>query len=114
MANGIGGRIKGTDTIKFIKTKGFPKDRVKDVTYGQFICMVQPEKAEQNRTQFTVGGDNQVSRRSGKSNSVEMLVANLLFNSVVSTPGATFMTMDISIFYLLTPEKQPEFIPINL
>ena len=43
-----------------------------------------------------------------------MLVAKLLFNSVVSTPGANFMTMDISSFYLITPLKRPEFIRINL
>ena len=43
-----------------------------------------------------------------------MLAAKFLFNSVVSTPGATFMTMDISNFYLMTPLKRPEFIGINL
>ena len=44
----------------------------------------------------------------------EMRVAKLLFNSAVSTPGAKFMTMDISNFYLMTPLKQPEFICIDL
>jgi hypothetical protein len=32
-----------------------------------------------------------------------MLVAKMLFNSVISTKGACFMTMDISNFYLMTP-----------
>jgi hypothetical protein len=27
------------------------------VTYGQFVCLVRPEKAEPNQMQFTVGGD---------------------------------------------------------
>ena len=58
LANGVGGRIKGTNTIKFIKMQNVPKDRMKDLTYGQFFCMVRPEKAEQNRTWFTVGGDS--------------------------------------------------------
>ena len=35
----------------------------------------------------------------------EMLVAKLLFNSVVSTKGAIFMTLDISNFYLMAPVK---------
>jgi hypothetical protein len=30
-----------------------------------------------------------------------MLVAKILFNSVISTRGACFMTMDISNFYLI-------------
>ncbi len=43
-----------------------------------------------------------------------MLVAKMLFNSVISTKGARFMTMDISNFYLMTPLYQPEFIQMKL
>ena len=43
-----------------------------------------------------------------------MLVAKILFNSVVSTPNAKFMTLDISNFYLNTPMKQPEYIHLNI
>ena len=43
-----------------------------------------------------------------------MLVAKMLFNSVVSTKGAKFMTMDISNFYLMTPLKRPEYIRLKL
>jgi hypothetical protein len=43
-----------------------------------------------------------------------MLVAKLLFNSVVSTAGAKFMTMDISNFYLMTPLKRPEYIRMKM
>jgi hypothetical protein len=45
---------------------------------------------------------------------VEMLVAKMLFNSVISTKGARFMTMDISNFYLMTPLHHPEFIRVKL
>jgi hypothetical protein len=34
--------------------------------------------------------------------------AKMLFNSVVSTPGAKFMTMDIKDFYLCTPMDRYE------
>ena len=34
-----------------------PKNIMKDVTYGQFVCNERPKKAEKNRTQFTVRGD---------------------------------------------------------
>ena len=43
-----------------------------------------------------------------------MLVEKILFNSVVSAPGAGFMTMDISNFYLMTPLLHPEYICIKL
>jgi hypothetical protein len=43
-----------------------------------------------------------------------MLVAKMLFNSVISTKGAHFMTMDISNFYLMTPLHLPEFIRMKL
>jgi hypothetical protein len=58
LANGIRGRIKNpTNTIEFIFQHKVPADRMKDVTYGQFVCTVRPEKAEPNQMQFTVRGD---------------------------------------------------------
>ena len=57
VAQGVGGRIKCTNTIKFIFKHRVPKGQFKDVTYGQFVCMVHPEKSEKNCTQFTIGGD---------------------------------------------------------
>jgi len=73
--------------------------------------MVQPEKAEPNRTWFTVvGGDRINYHGTVATPTVEMLVAKMLFNSVISTKDARFMTMDISNFYLMTPLHRPEFI----
>jgi hypothetical protein len=43
-----------------------------------------------------------------------MLVAKMLFNSIISTKDARFMTMDISNFYLMTPLHRPEFIRMKL
>eukprot|EP00804_Cyclotella_cryptica_P029881 CCRYP_010796-RA/>CCRYP_010796-RA protein AED:0.45 eAED:0.45 QI:0/0/0/1/1/1/2/0/138 len=44
----------------------------------------------------------------------EMLTAKLLFNSVISTRRAKFMTMDISNFYLMTPLPRPEYLRLKL
>ena len=79
---------------------------MKDVTYGQFVCTVRPEKSEPNQTRFTVGGD----RINYPDATAEMLVAKMLFNSVISKKGARFMSMIISNFYLMTPLNCPEFI----
>ena len=54
LAQGIGGRIKGTDTMRFIPKQQVPEDRMRDVTYGKFVCNVRPEKDEVNRTRFVV------------------------------------------------------------
>jgi len=115
LANGIGGRIKNsTNTIEFIFQHKVPTERMKDVTYGQFVCTVQPEKAEPNQTQFTVGGDRINYPGTVTTPTAEMLVAKMLFNSVISTKDARFMTMDISNFYLMTQLHRPKFIQIKL
>ncbi len=87
---------------------------MKDVTYGQFVCTVRPEKAEPNRTRFTVGEDRINYPGKVAKFTADMLVAKMLFNSVISTKGARFMTMDISNFYLMTPLHRPEFIRMKL
>ena len=114
LANGVGGRVKGTKTIKFIRKRDVPKGRLKDVTYGSFLCTIRPEKKEKNRTRFTVGGDRINYPGRVETPTADMLVAKLLFNSVVSTKGARFMTADISNFYLNTPLKRPEYIRLSL
>jgi hypothetical protein len=115
LVNGIGGRIKNpTNTIEFISQHQVPEDCRKEVTYGQFVCLVRPEKAEPNQMQFTVGGDRIDYPREVATPTAEMLVAKMLFNSVISTKGARFMTMDIFNFYLMTPLHRPEFIWIKL
>jgi hypothetical protein len=115
LAQGVGGRIKNpTNTIRFIHENEIPKERRKDVTYGSFVCTVRPEKAEPNRTRFTVGGNKINYPGEVATPTAEMLAAKILFNSVVSTPGAKFMTMDVSNFYLMTPLKRPEYIRVRL
>ena len=44
LAQGIEGRIKGTDTIRFIHKHEIPADRFKDVTYIKFVCTIRTEK----------------------------------------------------------------------
>eukprot|EP00956_Cyclotella_meneghiniana_P007284 scaffold9923_cov20-Cyclotella_meneghiniana.AAC.2 len=91
LAQGVGGRIKNpTDTFTFIREEDIPKDRKKDVTYGSFTCSVRPEKADPNRTRFTAGGDKINHPGEVATPTAEMLVAKILFNSVISTPVDDF------------------------
>jgi hypothetical protein len=114
LAQGVGGRIKGTDTIRFIRESNVPRNRQKDVTYRSFICTLRPEKAEPNHTRFTVGGNKINYPGEVATPTAKMLAAKILFNSVISTPGAKFMTMDVSNFYLMTPLKRPEYLRVPL
>jgi hypothetical protein len=64
--------------------------------------------------QFTVRGDR-INYPGEVANPItEMLVAKMLFNSVIYMKGAQFMTMDISNFNLMTPLHRAKFIQIKL
>jgi hypothetical protein len=115
LANSIRGRIKNpTNTIQLIFQLEVPVDCRKDVTYGQFVCLVRLKKAEPNQMQFMIGGKRINYPGKVATPTTEMLVAKMLFSSVISTKGAQFMTMDITNFYLMTPLHCAKFIQINL
>ena len=92
------GKIKGTNTIFFIKPEDIPRDRKRDVTYGQFVCVYRPNKEEKERARLVVGGNLiNYSGDCGTPTS-DMLTVKLLVNSVISTIKARFMTIDIKNF----------------
>jgi hypothetical protein len=112
LAQGVGGRIKGTNTIRFIPHTELPADRMP--TYPRFVCEVREQKAEKFHTRLTLGGNlidypGEVSMRTA-----ELETTKCLFNSTISTPN--FCSMDITNFYLNTPMDRPEFvrIPVHL
>jgi hypothetical protein len=106
LAQGVGGRIEGSNTIYFI-----PRLEVspsKTVTYGRFVVDVSPNKEEIHRLRLTVGGnliryDGDVSSRSA-----DLTTSKCLWNSVISTPGAKYMCLDVKNVYLGTPMDQFE------
>ena len=44
----------------------------------------------------------------------DMILAKIIFNSIISTKGAKFMTADIRKFYLNTPLPRSEYAKLNL
>ena len=114
LAQGVGGCIKGTETIFFVKREDIPQDRMQDVTYAQFVCNIRPEKEEKHRTRCIVGG-NKINYPGDVGNpTADMLLVKILFNSIISTEGEKFMTADIKNFYLMTPLKRWEYIKLRL
>ena len=114
LAQGVGGRIDGTNTIFFIPKEKVPRERLRDVTYGKFVCTVRPEKKEPNRTRFTVGGNLINYPGDCGTPTADMLLVKVLLNSVISTKDARFMTGDLKNFYLGTPMKRYEYIRVKL
>jgi len=103
---GVGNRVKGRNTMCFVKKQEVPQDRFKDITYGKFVCDVCPTKSEPNRTRFTVGRDRLNYPDDCGTPIADLLLVKMLLNIVILTKGATFMLGDIENFYLNTPLKR--------
>jgi hypothetical protein len=105
LANGVEGRIKGTNTIIFITKDQIPAARRKDVIYGSYKCNYKPNKEEKWRTQLTAGGDKINYPDNCGTPTADMLLLKILLDSIVSTKGAKCLMIDIKDFYLNTPMK---------
>ena len=106
--------IPGTNTMFYINKSEIPEDRRKDITYGRIVVVVRPQKKEQERTRLTVGGNLIDYPWEVATPTADLTTAKLLFNSVISTPGAVFVVLDCKNFYLQTPMKRPEFMRLKL
>ena len=114
LAQGIPGVVDGTNTMIFIDKSQVPSDRWRDVTYGRICANFRPEKDDPNRIRLTVGGNNINFPGDCGTPTCSMLTVKILLNSVVSTPGAKFMTIDIKDFYLMTPMPRPEYMRLKM
>ena len=112
LAQGVGGRINGTNTVRFIHKREIPKG--KRPTYARFVCDIRPHKTEKYRVRMTVGGNLIEYPFSVYTRTTDIVTAKILFNSVLSTPGAKFLTMDIKNYYLNTPMDMPEYMKIHI
>ncbi len=115
LVQGMPGQTKGTDTIFFIPRHKVPKERAKDVTYGLITCLVRPKKTmEPNRTRLVAGGDRVHYPFDSGMPTTNLLIVKLIINSVISTPGTRFFTMDIKNFYLCTPMSRYKYMRLKL
>jgi hypothetical protein len=92
------GSIKGTDTFFFIHKHQVPADRFRDVAYDRVVCTVRPEKADPNRTRITAAPSNSFKSHCDVGTpTADLVTVKLLLNSIISTPGAKCMCIDIKI-----------------
>jgi hypothetical protein len=114
LAQGQKGVVEGTDALNFIPYSNVPADRQKDVTYARICANYRPEKADPNRIRITLGGNLVNYPGDVGTRTADLLTVKLLLNSVISTPGEKFMSLDISNFYLMAPMDRPEYVRMNL
>ena len=98
LAQVMPGQVTGTNTIFFVYKKDVPADRWRDVTYGRVVVNFRPEKEDPYRTRLTVGGDCVNYPYDCGTPTVDLATVKYLLNSVISTPLAKFMTIDIKDF----------------
>jgi hypothetical protein len=111
LAQGFGSRIpQGTDTMHFIHPSAMPSDRT--ATYLRIVAAHKPNKSEPHRIRFTVGGDRIVYAGKVSTPTADITTVKILLNSVLSTPDARFMSVDIKDFYLNTPMARYEYMKI--
>jgi hypothetical protein len=101
LAQGVGQRVRGTDTIFFIPYNAVPPGRT--VTYGRIVCDYRPQKTEPERTRLTVGGNLINYPYDVSTDTADLTTAKLVINSTISTPGARHMLIDVKNYYLGTP-----------
>jgi hypothetical protein len=108
------GRVKGTDTFNFIQKEDFLEDRWKDMTYGSYRCDYKPNKTKKECTQLTAGGNRINYPDDCGTPTADMTLFKILGNSIISTPNAKCIMMDIKDFYLRALMNQPEFMWLKI
>ena len=113
LAQGIGTRMPtGTNTIFFIHPTQIPAGR--KVTYARLVATIRPHKDETHRVRVTVGGDKLVYHGITATATASLTTLKILLNSVISTPGARFITLDIKNYYYNTPMEVYEYMRLQL
>ena len=74
----------------------------------------KPNKSDPHRSRLTVGGDRIVCLYDVSTPTADLPTIKMSWNSILSTPGARYMTLNISNFYLGTPMARPEYMRLPL
>ncbi|KAL7524496.1 hypothetical protein ACHAXR_001939, partial [Thalassiosira sp. AJA248-18] len=101
---------EGTDTVRFLtheEIRDIPPDRT--VTYARIVVDYRPQKSDPNRVRITAGGNLIDYPYELTTRTADLTTTKVLWNSVVSTPGAKYAAADAKNFYLETPMDRYEY-----
>ncbi len=114
LAQGIPGVSKGTKTLIIIKRDEITADCRCDTTYAHVCVNYRPKKDDPNRARLTVSGNLIHILSDVSTPTVNMVTVKLHLNSVISTKGARYCTIDLNDFYLNIPMVRPEYMRMKL
>jgi hypothetical protein len=114
LAQGVGGRNKGTNTVCCIWHDQILENRCKDVTYWQICVDYWQQKEEPNRTRVTVGGNLIEYPGDISTPTAYTTMAKMVINSTILMPNAKFMCTDIKDFYLRTPMERSKYMRLPI
>ena len=108
---------KGIETLKFMTWKEInqiPADQTG--TYAKIVLDYRSHKKDPNRVKITVGSNLIKYPYELTTRTADLTTSKIMWNSVISTPGARFACSDAKNFYLCTPLDRNEYmrIPIKL
>ena len=107
---------KGTNTLFVMdhdQIRNIPKDRT--ITYGRIVIDYRPQKEDPNRVRITAGG-NLIQDYPGEvtTRTADLTTAKIMWNSVISTPDARFMGIDIKSFFITAELDRYEYMKMPL
>ena len=90
-----------------------PADRT--VTYARIVVDYRAQKKDPNRVRITAGVNLINYPYELTTRTADLTTSNIMWNSVISTPGARFACAHAKNFYLCTPLDRNEYtrIPIK-
>jgi hypothetical protein len=91
-----------------------PQARCKDITYGQIVHVYHSEKKDSYRTCIMMGRNLVNYPNDCGTPITDLLTIKLMFKSIISTPNAKFITIDIKDFYLTTPMERYKYFRVIL
>jgi hypothetical protein len=97
-----------------LPSKTYPQARCRDITYGWIVCNYPHEKKDPHCTRITIGGNLINYPDDCGTPTADVLTIKLLFNSIISTPNAKIMTINIKDFFLVMPMDCYKYFRIKL
>jgi hypothetical protein len=115
LAQGKEGVMVGTNIIFHLthaEIRHILKDRT--VTYARSVINHRPQKDGPNWVRITIGSNLIDYLYELTTRTADMVSAKIMWNSVISTPGAKFGGTDIKNMYLKTPSDQYYYMQMPL
>eukprot|EP00804_Cyclotella_cryptica_P003418 CCRYP_018558-RA/>CCRYP_018558-RA protein AED:0.36 eAED:0.21 QI:0/0/0/1/1/0.83/6/0/1396 len=105
----------GTNTIFFLDHTdilNIPSDRT--ITYARVVVDYRRQKEDPNQVRITVGGNLIDYPGELTTRTADLVTSKILWNSIISTPSARYLTADLKLFYLTAPLDRYEYMRIPL